>query len=476
LESAEDLHETVRGLGDISVYIDMRTVGSTGGIYADVNIPLAERATRLLADTLAGIHDSVMELAVESNNVDLAALSPILDQLADGIAEVVVVGNVETEKGTEASFQQTERSGSALTFTTKEAGVRLEDQRESVGSGKDTGLVRESGILRNRIHFGSVGQCFERLTKLVLPRKIWVLLDEWSSVPLELQPYLADLVRRALLPHAGIIVKIGAIEQRTQFRLGGYRGDYIGLELGADIAANLNLDDFMVFENDSARATFFFQQLLFKHFKSVEDTSVVGVPTTSAELVQVAFTQWNAFEEYTRAAEGVPRDAINILSTAAQKAFADPISIPHVRAAARTWYQRDKEAAVVANRNAQALLHWVIDEVIAHRRARAFLLRTDVRHDLIDTLFDARVLHLLKRNVSAHDQPGVRYDVYKLDYGCYVDLFGTMKSPLGLLGADDGSFVSVPPDDYRAIRRAILELQQFERTLSTTARQEGGWR
>ena len=88
------LHETVRGLGDISVYIDMRTVGSTGGIYADVNIPLAERATRLLADTLAGIHDSVMELAVESNNVDLAALSPILDQLADGIAEVVVVGNV----------------------------------------------------------------------------------------------------------------------------------------------------------------------------------------------------------------------------------------------------------------------------------------------------------------------------------------------------------------------------------------------
>jgi hypothetical protein len=85
-------------------------------------------------------------------------------------------------------------------------------------------------------------------------------------------------------------------------------------------------------------------------------------------------------------------------------------------------------------------------------------------------------LHLLKRNVSAHDQPGVRYDVYKLDYGCYVDLFGTMKSPLGLLGADDGSFVSVPPDDYRAIRRAILELQQFERTLSTTARQEGGWR
>ena len=176
----------------------------------------------------------------------------------------------------------------------------------------------------------------------------------------------------------------------------------------------------------------------------------------------MGFTQWNAFEEFTRAAEGVPRDGINILSTAAQRAYGDAISIPHVRAAAKAWYQRDKEAAVTANDAARSLLHWIIDDVIAHRRARAFLLRSDVRHPLIDSLFDARVLHLLKRNVSAHDQPGVRYDVYKLDYGCYVDLFGTVKSPQGLLGADDGSFVDVPPDDYRAIRRAILDLEQFE--------------
>jgi hypothetical protein len=111
----------------------------------------------------------------------------------------------------------------------------------------------------------------------------------------------------------------------------------------------------------------------------------------------------------------------------------------------------------------------VIDEVIGHRRARAFLLRSDVRHELVDSLFDSRVLHLLKRNISAHDQPGVRYDAYKLDYGCYVDLAGTVKSPQGLLGADDGSFVSVPPDDYRAIRRAILDVQRFEQTQDFTA-------
>jgi hypothetical protein len=100
--------------------------------------------------------------------------------------------------------------------------------------------------------------------------------------------------------------------------------------------------------------------------------------------------------------------------------------------------------------------------VIASRRARAFLIEAGHPPDLITTLFDARVLHVLKRNISAHDQPGVRYDVYKLDYGCYVDLLTTAKTPLGLLQYEDGSYTEVPPDDYRAIRRAILDIGKFD--------------
>src|SRR5207245_1656291 len=117
-------------------------------------------------------------------------------------------------------------------------------------------------------------------------------------------------------------------------------------------------------------------------------------------------------------------------------------------------YQRDKEAAVSANPSARTLLHWLVDKVIAHRRARAFLLRSGERHGLIDALFDARVLHLVKRTIAAHDQPGIRYDVYKIDYGCYVDLLATQRAPGGLLALDDDGYdgtgyIDVPPDDYR---------------------------
>jgi hypothetical protein len=327
--------------------------------------------------------------------------------------------------------------------------------------------LSESGARRHRVHFGAVSQVLSRIISNLGSRRIWVLLDEWSIVPQELQPLLADLLRRSLFPVRGITVKIGAIEQRTIFQSAGERGDYTGIELGADMSADVNLDDFMVFENDAVRATEFFQELLYRHYRSAaEDLEQSRILPNSAELVRLAFTQRNVFDEFVRAAEGVPRDAIHILGLTAQRAVNTAISTNHLRSAAKAWYQRDKEAPVSANVQARDFLHWIIEEVIAHRRARAFLFRSNARHDLIDNLFDARVLHLLKRNIAAHDQPGIRYDVYKIDYGCYVDLLTTLRTPQGLLPAgedanDATQFVEVPPDDYRAIRRAILDPSKF---------------
>jgi hypothetical protein len=272
---------------------------------------------------------------------------------------------------------------------------------------------------------------------------------------------LADLLRRALFPVKGVVVKIAAIEQRANFRLRGEFRDYIGIEVGGDVSTAIDLDDFMVFENDETRATRFLRDLVYKHYKA----EIPGTEINSAdELVRVAFTQANAFEEFVKAAEGVPRDAINILSIAAQKASDTKISIPHVRSAARAWYQRGKEAAVNSDPEAQRLLHWIIDEVIGARRSRAFLLLSGTQHELIDTLFDERVLHVIKKGISARDQPGVRYDAYKIDYGAYVELIATDHAPKGLLAMDEAGqgFVEVPPDDYRAIRRAILDIADFE--------------
>ena len=261
-------------------------------------------------------------------------------------------------------------------------------------------------------------------------------------------------------------MKIAAIEQRSNFKTGSH-SDYTGIEVGADASADVDLDDYMVFDNNADRAVEFFKELVFRHYKS-EATPKPDFDGADG-LVQAAFTQQNAFEDFVKAAEGVPRDAFNVLSIAAPRNMNDKISIPTVRVAARTWYQRDKFGAIRSNPDAQDLLHWIIDEVIAHRRARAFLLKSNTRHPLIDALFDARLLHVMKRSISGQEEPGVRYDAYKLDYGCYVDLLATVKAPTHQLfeteGDDEevGATVKVPTDDYRAIRRAVLDLAEFER-------------
>ncbi len=290
-------------------------------------------------------------------------------------------------------------------------------------------------------------------------------------MPLDLQPLLADLVRRAMFPIQNITVKIGAIEHRSRFRTSSGDGSYLGIEIGADASAEVNLDDFMVFGNDAERASEFFRELLFKHvFATLAEEGREGeAPGSANNLIEQGFTQTNAFNELVRAAEGVPRDAMQIASHAAQSALSRQISMDHVRSAARRWYQRDKEANLSGD--ARALLDWIMDRVIGARKARAFLLKQgeETAHPLITKLYDQRVLHVLKKSVAGQDQPGVRYDVYGLDYGCYVQLTATAGAPQGLfeIEEEEGTirYDEVPQDDYRSIRRAILEIGGFDKSL-----------
>src|SRR5262249_56554190 len=105
-----------------------------------------------------------------------------------------------------------------------------------------------------------------------------------------------------------------------------------------------------------------------------------------------------------RAVEGVPRDALNLAAKIATKAFGNKIAMDHVRNAARDWYQQDKEAVIRGNPDLDGLLTKVIDEIIGQRKARAFLFPSSVRDDRIEQLFDARVLHVLKKNTSSRDE------------------------------------------------------------------------
>ena len=118
----------------------------------------------------------------------------------------------------------------------------------------------------------------------------------------------------------------------------------------------------------------------------------------------------------------------------ARKAYDRGVSVQDVRASAQAWYQRDKSTPLRTEEKLAELLEWIIQKVIAHRRARAFLFPSLVRHPLIETLFDTRLVHILKKNISSQHEPWKREDGYKLDYVCYVDLITSTAHHWGFSG------------------------------------------
>lgn len=469
------LESVVETRGDVAVYVDLRTIGSPEGLFAGDSVSPNERTARLLVDLLGQLHDSLLGAAIADDSLIADGYFVArLDALLTAITTVRVIGEVEFSDEGERKDSQKD-AGTGKLRVGPEAGLELGVSSERGQEIRDLRRETRRGTERISLNFSDVARALRELADSLSARRVWLILDEWSSVPAEVQPYLGAFLVRCVLPLRAFTVKIAAIEQQTRFRETLPNGSMIGLELGADVAANVDLDEFMVFEQNQLRAKAFFLGLLYKHLTAgIDPNERVQGLAAERDLIRLGFTDVRAFDELVRAAEGVPRDAINIAAKAALGAFDKRISVPDVRTAARTWFQADKEAALRSRDDALRLLNWIVDNVIKEKRARGFLVnQKSTGAPLLMALFDARVLHLVRRGYSAQDEPGERYDVYVIDYGAYVDLTNTQYAPQGTLplGDDvDGGYVDVPTQDLRAIRRAVLDLDAFTASLGGAVR------
>jgi len=426
------LAETQRTEDDFVMYIDIeKDLGSTEGLYGDPNLPVAERASRLLVDVLAMIHDALIHDAFEGLG-DIKAVDSILDHFG----EVVVSEHAEAE----ASDQATGSSGSRVGIDAKlspanpsisiQAGAERGDAR-TVGRS-----IKTSGPVRTRVHFGAVTGLMKQAITAHPAKRFWLLFDEWSGLPLDLQPYLAEMLRRLFFGLPKVTVRIAAIPHRTEWRVMREDGNgYIGVEVGAELFPLLDLDEFVVFparsrQEQTTKSTEFFKSLLHRHLNRILSEQDVETVDTPDNTLRLLFTQVTALQELVRAAEGVPRDALNIVARAAVRAGDVKIATEHVRAAAGQVYTTTKASLLNGVPLAQSLLDVIIQDVISAKKARAFLLLQEhTGHSLIQRLVDDRILHVIKRGYSHSDRPGVRYDVLQIDYGCYVQQLSTQSAP-----------------------------------------------
>lgn len=453
------LGDLVDRTGDVAVYLDLRTIGSAGGLYADPNVSQAHRGTILLVDTLEAIHDQLLALAVERAVPNQDALLRALDALAEAATSIEVIGEVERETtvGGAAESTRTTDGSASLGFGGVHVNIRAAAAERAAMTAESRS--RRTGVERHHVVFGPLNRALRAVVDSLAPARIWLLLDEWSSIPLDLQPLLADLLRRSVLPTPGITVKIAAIERRSRFRHVRDSGEYVGIEVGADAASAVSLDDFLIFDNVQNRAADFFSKLFYNHTSTRLPANTQAQLTTPEAFIQSAFKK-GGFAELVRATEGVPRDAINIAALAAQQARAESIGILDVRRAARDWYLRDKQTAITANDSARQLLRKLVDEVVGRRQSRTFLLDqlAASMQEGIYELYDARLLHVLRRGILDRKNPGTQYDGFAIDYGCYVALLldGSFqlraRSRELWLNAPEG----VPLDNF-SMERSVLD-------------------
>lgn len=434
------LDDLIEQTGDIAIYLDLRTIGSTGGLYANEALSPAQRGTQLLVDTLEAVHDQLVTVALEGKNFDQDRVMHGLDDWAAAATEVEVVGETEQEQSRSDADEQ---AGGFEASLGRMGGVKA-NLHHKASTAASTRRKR-TGVEQHRVMFGPLSRAIQTVADAIRPARLWLLLDEWSSVPLDLQPFLADLLRRSVLPIRGITVKIAAIEHRARFFV-PVQDDYLGIEVGSDAASTVSLDDALVFDQSRQQAQAFFRQLFYNHVRPVLATMLRAATPDIDDFAEGTF-QDGALPELVRAAEGVPRDAINIAALAAQHAHTGKINVSHVRRAAKDWYLRDKKIALSRYEGADRLLSSLVDEVVGRRRSRTFLLPAVDRPATIDALCDARLLHVLRRGVVDPRHPGRQYDGFAIDYGCYVALL-----------TDDTK--NVPADDFH-FDKAVVDLDRL---------------
>jgi hypothetical protein len=173
---------------------------------------------------------------------DANRLGPLLDQLGSAVKEVVVRETIEQSRSDGGSSETTLGAEGAGKISMLLAGsIGLKGKGENKQTGTTSREIVEKGYPRLSVNVGDVNRTLLEMARRV-GKQIWVLVDEWSTLPEALQPYLADFIKRTLFPIRNYSVQIAAIEQRSNFRE-GHGTEITGIELGSDAFADINLDD-----------------------------------------------------------------------------------------------------------------------------------------------------------------------------------------------------------------------------------------
>lgn len=361
------------------------------------------------------------------------------DAIATRLEETLTSGQVRFLPAGEASDEAT-----TLTETSRNSSIRASVKLDprSLGWALKAGTTaaknaKSSSLTTRKIRgevimpFGGVASELRSFLALLDMASIHILFDEWSEVDKDpqVQPYLAEMLRRTASAVPGMYLKLACIPGRTFLATPITKEvkNPIGLEEGDDIHADVNLDS-MVFAGESIdQLAPFFMTMIKKHVGGrvawVRHSSLIEFESF---LTSMIFSGRSPFLELCQASGGVPRDFINIYRsattiTATSGQARPPFELRTVRAAAIGVYQ-SKRASFGKSMSPQLrLLDAIYQDIYVKKHSYNFLLSEEsAEDDVVQTLYMEKLIHRLPATYyNPRDER--RYQCFQLDYGTTID-------------------------------------------------------
>lgn len=225
------------------VYIDCRTLGSTSQ-FGDLDLPMRTRCLALFRDILLAMYHGLLEHIIEHPSDRGEEALTEIDHLQKLITEPLQHVRPEAVSA-EQTGNSSSKGGLEINVSSSPAvKASLSSSTESINSS----TTKFSITSEEKIIFPELQRALSRVLDLAACQLV-LIIDEWSSLPRDVQPYLAEFLKRGLLPLQRATLKIGALEHRSSFQISAH-GRLVGFELGADIATAPDLDDYFVYDRN----------------------------------------------------------------------------------------------------------------------------------------------------------------------------------------------------------------------------------
>jgi len=330
---------------------------------------------------------------------------------------------------------------------------------------------RSAGSIGSLFNYQQIARTLENVLRDLGINRVFVVLDEWAQVHRLAQSHLAEFLKRAISIVPQISLKLLAVNYQCKFS--ERDGEtLIGLQRGADIPDVVDLDEYLIVAEGTESANNYFGQILYNHLGIELGWQMERAIEEKVRVVEGLFTQRDTFTELVRAAEGNARDFLCVFGKAyfdeyCQSTASNLISKPNIVTAATLWFDAEKLANIRSEPDIVSALLYIMDHVLKSYKSRTFMVEESKSdHHRLIRLLNERILHKLSGTYSTKDRPGVRYDLFTVDYGAFARLRGTANEvdeniflpPDG--GKFDDASVIVPLDDKRSIRRIIFDPDQ----------------